>query len=260
MIEIATGVISTIILLALLKLRIYQQKPNFRGRQVKLAGIALLITISFYLISVAILKGEGALVTVMIFSAIAGIAGWYDDVKNDPDKGLRGHLTAFFKGRITSGLVKLAAISLLALVFALMISRGIVDALVNFILVASSTNLFNLLDLRPGRTLKAVILVFLCLLIFTLNPVYTGILLQLFVFLLFDLREQVMLGDAGSNYIGFLAGIFLAISIQSFTVRAVIAVGLTILNLLSEKYSFSKIIEGNRWLRFFDMLGRGEVS
>ena len=73
-----------------------------------------------------------------------------------------------------------------------------------------ATNLFNLLDLRPGRSVKAFVLLgagadlgawdlepFKALGLFVGPVLVAG---------LYDLRERAMLGDTGSNLVGALAG------------------------------------------------------
>ena len=64
-----------------------------------------------------------------------------------------------------------------------------------------------------------------------------------------------MLGDAGANPLGGVIGLGLALSLGE-TWR-LLAIGvLVLLNLASEKWSFSKLIERSAPLRAFDMWGR----
>ena len=69
-----------------------------------------------------------------------------------------------------------------------------------------ATNLFNLLDLRPGRSVKAFVLLGIGLTLGT-SDAHPLAALGLFagpvlVVALYDLRERAMLGDTGSNLIG----------------------------------------------------------
>lgn len=257
MTELAAGIISALILYMLIMYVPVPLRENYRGKSVRLAGTVLVAAISFYLILVAAISNDGAVLNVMLFAALAGMAGWFDDLRNDPEKGFRGHLSALKEGRLSSGTVKLLSITLLAVVFSLMINDDLLQALIDAVLIASCTNFFNLLDLRPGRSQKAAVVLLAVLLAVSRNTIIAGILLPLILFLVLDLREAVMLGDAGSNYTGFLAGMFLSVSLQSLTAELMAAFLFAGLNFLSEKYSFSKIIENNRFLRFIDMLGRG---
>ena len=78
-------------------------------------------------------------------------------------------------------------------------------------LLLLTTNLFNLLDLRPGRVEKAfaALLAGLCVGAWTVAPLdLLGIFIgPVLVGFAFTLRERAMLGDTGSNLIGALAGI-----------------------------------------------------
>jgi hypothetical protein len=86
-----------------------------------------------------------------------------------------------------------------------------------------------------------------CLLVFVLGPV--------FAVWRYDLGERAMLGDAGANAMGALAGLLLARSAPLWLLVA-LAVVLVALNLASERVSFSSVIERVRVLRWFDDLGR----
>src|SRR5699024_8712013 len=74
-------------------------------------------------------------------------------------KGLRGHLGALRRGRLTTGALKAAGIPLLALAGAAAspAPRGGAMVLADAALTAGCANLANLLDLRPGRALKVIL-------------------------------------------------------------------------------------------------------
>jgi len=69
------------------------------------------------------------------------------------------------------------------------------------------------------------------------------------------LGERGMLGDAGANAMGALAGYLLAVSLPLWGL-AVSAAVLLALNVASEKISFSKVIASFGPLRWIDGLGR----
>lgn len=156
--------------------------------------------------------------------------------------------------------------------------------------IALSANLLNLMDLRPGRALKSysalamiaaplfVIhasrsfadyarslaevgvvpwgttdtwVAVLCMLLVLLGPV--------FAVWRYDLGEQGMLGDAGSNAMGAIVGYLFAASLPTAWLAGVAAVLLG-LNLLSERVSFSATIERVAPLRALDGLGRLPVD
>ena len=89
------------------------------------------------------------------------------------------------------------------------------DYLADLALLLLTTNLFNLLDLRPGRVEKvfAALLAGLCLGAWTVAPLdLLGIFIgPVLIGSVFTLRERAMLGDTGSNLVGAMAGISLLV-------------------------------------------------
>jgi hypothetical protein len=73
--------------------------------------------------------------------------------------------------------------------------------------------------------------------------------------LLPELREEMMLGDTGANPIGAAIGLAVVLT-QSQLVRVGVLVMLVVLNLASERVSFSSVIDRVGPLRFVDRLGR----
>ena len=122
-----------------------------------------------------------------------------------------------------------------------------------------STNLFNLLDLRPGRAGK----VFVALgVVLTLGSWDTYALQALGLFigpalvlLPYDLRERAMLGDAGSNVLGAVAGLWLVLALGP-TGEAIALGVLAVLTIYGEFRSISAAVERNPLTRWLDSLGR----
>jgi hypothetical protein len=75
------------------------------------------------------------------------------------------------------------------------------------------------------------------------------------VLLPYDLRERAMLGDAGSNLIGALAGLWLVLSLSA-TGEAVALVALVLITVYAEFRSISAVVERNPLLRRLDSIGR----
>jgi hypothetical protein len=128
-------------------------------------------------------------------------------------------------------------------------------------LLVLATNLFNLLDLRPGRAEKALILLGagLCLGGWTAQPIeLLGIFAgPILVGAWFTLRERAMLGDTGSNLLGAVAGVWLLTSLSE-SGRLIALVVLAALTIFGEFRSISKVIESVPPLRWLDSLGRVE--
>jgi UDP-N-acetylmuramyl pentapeptide phosphotransferase/UDP-N-acetylglucosamine-1-phosphate transferase len=132
------------------------------------------------------------------------------------------------------------------------------ETVLDALLVAGSANLVNLLDLRPGRALKAGVIAALALGVAAppelslALAVPTGAAVGL---LPPDLRERAMLGDCGANALG--AAIGAAVICRGGTVLNVIALAVVVvLTLVSEVVSFTKLIERSAPLRAVDRIGR----
>jgi len=127
--------------------------------------------------------------------------------------------------------------------------------LVGGAVVAGSANLLNLLDLRPGRALKVVLLVGPWLLGGTSTGPAAVALGSAGVLLPDDLRERSMLGDCGANAAGAVLGVA-ALGRLARPGRAAALAGLLALTMISERVSFTRVIESTPGLRELDRLGR----
>ena len=168
--------------------------------------------------------------------AIAAVTaiGLADDLWSGKERGFKAHLAA---GR-TTGVLKLAGIPLVAL----WRTRSLSAAL----LVGASANLMNQLDTKPGRALKAYIAA-----AFVLDaPLGLAVLL-----LPYDLRERVMLGDAGSNALGAMVGFKSVDRFRGWGRWAAVA-GVVAFNLVGERRSLGELIERTPVLSEVDQLGR----
>ena len=197
--------------------------------------------------------------------------GALDDLRGDSSsKGLKGHLGALARGEVTTGAVKIVGLGITGLVSAALIDRGArgretrptgipgaVDTLVGGAVIAGTANLLNLLDLRPGRALKATILLGALTGTSRRSAAAAGAAAGAAVGLLGpDLSGEAMLGDTGANSAGALLGAAL-VQRSGRRGRWAALAALTALTLASEKVSFTKVIESTPGLRQLDALGRG---
>lgn len=224
-------------------------RTNHRGRPLTLlSGPALALAAA----TSADLPRTAALVAGLGAAAV----GAYDDAsgaRHPHAKGLRGHLGALRAGQLTGGAVKVAGIGASGLLATGLLGRSATgrgplrDLLVGGAVVAGTANLVNLLDLRPGRALKAGALAATAL----RQPGPAGACLAL---LPEDLHERAMLGDAGANALGAVLGLAL-LHRHGRRSRAALAV-LVALTGASELVSYSRVIDAVPPLRWLDRVGR----
>ena len=185
-----------------------------------------------------------------------GLLGAYDDVAGATApqrgaKGLRGHVGALRQGRVTAGAVKLVGLTVAGTlgVALLPARRPGLEVLLGAGVVAGTANLVNLLDLRPGRALKAGLAGALAL----RQP---GVAAAVAVLLPDDLGERAMLGDAGANALGAVLGLALVERLPGRTATATALGVLAALTAASEVVSYSKVIDAVAPLRALDRFGR----
>jgi hypothetical protein len=202
------------------------------------------------------------------FAYVVGVAflGLVDDAlgrgsEADTARGWRGHARAVLSGRLSTGAIKAIGTLALAAYATSGLGRESLDYLVDLGNLLLATNMGNLLDLRPGRVEKTLVLVGggLCLAYWTIEPLE---LLGLFVGPVlvaawFTLREKAMLGDTGSNVAGALIGIWLVTTLSDPGRIAALAV-LIVLTVYGEFRSISSAIDRLPPLRWLDSLGRSD--
>jgi UDP-GlcNAc:undecaprenyl-phosphate/decaprenyl-phosphate GlcNAc-1-phosphate transferase len=174
-------------------------------------------------------------------------------------RGWRGHARAALRGELSTGTLKAAGSLGLAL-FA-MSFEGLSKPrwLLAVGVLVLATNVFNLLDLRPGRAIKAFVLLGAGLTLGSLDarPLWS---LGLFaapalVAGLYDLRERAMLGDTGANLLGALAGLWLVLTLSQGGQLIALAL-LVAITLYGELRSISALVERTPGLRALDSWGR----
>lgn len=174
-------------------------------------------------------------------------------------RGWRGHWAALRSGSLSTGAIK--AIGALALAAYVVSGRGLEDwrYLADVLLLILATNLGNLLDLRPGRAEKGLVLLGagLCLGAWTFYPLeLLGIFVgPVLVGAWLTLSERAMLGDTGSNLIGAIAGVWLLTTLGA-DARLIALAAVLALTIYGEIRSISATIDSVPPLRWLDSLGR----
>ncbi|BAS28410.1 hypothetical protein [Limnochorda pilosa] len=259
---------------------------NYRGRWVPLGlGVAWALAAAAALWAVGALvalpwssPGAGALpgraaaatgtgVALAAWILWAALVGWIDDLLGDgSSRGLRGHGRALAEGRLTTGALKVFLLGAGALLAAASGSwtgaaPGAFALLAGAVLLALTANAVNLLDVRPGRALKVALLLLAVAFVAdprSALPTLPGAAAALGI-LGWDLREEGVLGDAGANALGALAGwvAWRALPPGAWVLLLAALVGL---HLYTERASLSERIEGSPLLRWLDRLGRLETG
>lgn len=198
---------------------------------------------------------------VTVASLGFALLGLLDDLGGAGESGgFRGHLGALAHGRLTTGAAKLFGGAAVAVV---VVSAREPDSLGRLLadgaLVALAANLGNLFDRAPGRTTKVTLVAFALLVAAAgAEPVLAGVALAVGAgagLLTADLSERLMLGDAGANVLGAALGLGVVLACSP-GVRTAVLVVVALLNLASERVSFSRVINAVPPLRTADRWGR----
>jgi UDP-GlcNAc:undecaprenyl-phosphate GlcNAc-1-phosphate transferase len=256
-------------------------RENYRGRALPFPiGVAIPVAALLALIPLSLLQ---ELADVHVFRAeaypavtyVVGVAllGLLDDFVGSglfsaarlarpaaaTPRGWRGHAGEILGGGFSTGAVKAAGSLGLALFALSGQGRSTAEYLVGAGVLVLATNLFNLLDLRPGRSAKVLILLGAALSLgaWDSTGLWTvGLFLgPVLVLLPFDLRERGMLGDTGSNAIGAVAGLWLVATLSTPGQAIALAV-MAVVTVYGEFRSISALVERTPGLRQLDSLGR----
>jgi UDP-N-acetylmuramyl pentapeptide phosphotransferase/UDP-N-acetylglucosamine-1-phosphate transferase len=185
--------------------------------------------------------------------------GLYDDTRPARSRGMLRQLRALAAGHVEPGAVKLVVIAAAAAVGAAMLRQTGVRYWLALATMAGAANLWNLLDVVPGRSLKWFLPVAGVLLAMAPRAGYSLFLAPAtgaaVAVLPFDLRERGMLGDGGANLIGFVLGGAAVVRSGTLVLGAVVA-AIVLLHLVAETVTLSRALRAVRPLRWWDDLGR----
>ncbi len=235
--------------------------PNYRGVSVpRVLGFVLLAAGAAWTLPYAArgavgARGWGTLIGLSLVFA----AGLIDDLVPIGPRGLRGHLRSLLEGHMTTGILKMLVITASAvMVVALLPPAEAWVRISGVVLIAACANLWNGLDVRPGRALKASLLPGLAFVVWgdtAEMPAVTGVIVGAVAVLPLDLREVAMLGDGGANLLGFAVGLGLYDVLPGAWVAGAATLAVA-LNVLAEAITLSRAIDSVPALRWLDRLGR----
>ncbi|MFY9371634.1 MAG: hypothetical protein WAP33_06705 [bacterium] len=238
---------------------------NYRGEKLPLGmGLIILFVSALTLITTLPLywrdwEREG--LALLFFLVLLGLLGLLDDVAGrEKVKGLRGHLSYLLsQGRISTGLLKGVGGVGGSFFVSLLLADSPSGFLQGGLLLSLSINAMNLLDLRPGRAIKAFLVLMLLAFIGSGGKgpffLFSSVIGAALAYFPFDLRGQVMLGDPGANVLGGIAGLALLWSLSPWQ-RMLAITFLALLHGFCEAHSLTRTIEAIPVLNFLDRLGR----
>jgi UDP-GlcNAc:undecaprenyl-phosphate GlcNAc-1-phosphate transferase len=247
-------------------------RRNYRGERLAFPAGAVLVACSLVaLVPLAVLDDRADLDLLdpelrrwSVYVLGVALLGLLDDalgrgLDDTTPRGWRDHARALAAGRFSTGAIKAIGALGLAAYATSGLGRHDLAYVVDLVLLLLTTNLFNLLDLRPGRVEKVFVamLAGVCIGAWTAAPLdLLGLFIgPVLVGAAFTLRERAMLGDTGSNLVGALAGITLLVTLGEAGRIAALAI-VAALNLYGEFRSISRTIEGIPLLRSLDSWGR----
>jgi len=208
--------------------------------------------------------------TELTYPLGVALLGLIDDLLAGTSRGWRGHGRALLGGEFSTGALK----ALGSLALALYVLQGTTATVAEYLLAVAllvlTTNLFNLLDLRPGRSAKAFLLLGALLSLIAWHgsfPDEAGLVplwivgplaAPILVVGYYDLKERTMLGDVGANLIGAVAGLWLIYAFDTTGQLIALAVVLA-LTVYGEFRSLNTLIERTPLLRQIDSIGRNDA-
>jgi UDP-GlcNAc:undecaprenyl-phosphate/decaprenyl-phosphate GlcNAc-1-phosphate transferase len=252
-------------------------RQNWRGRAVPFPAGIVIVAVALVALGLTAaigsldLEGDGVFGIPVGYGSfyLFGIAllGLVDDAFAGPSRGWRGHAAELRAGRFTTGGLKALGGLLLALFVQAGTTLNYGEYLLSVALLVLTTNLFNLLDLRPGRAVKAFVLLAIGLTlgaadvlgVFEPLWIYGPFIAPILVVGVYDLRERAMLGDTGANLIGGLAGLWMVETLDPLAQGIALAVVLA-LTLYGEFRSLSVLISWMPLLRQIDSAGRNDAD
>ncbi len=238
-------------------------KKNYMDDYIPVTGGIILISstiINWYIVYILNLINEQFFNIYMFIILIIGFTGLLDDICGSKlTQGFKGHFKSLINGKLTTGIFKVITTIFVSIVVVLELKiYSFSEIIINAGIIILMTNLLNLLDLRPARSIKFFIGISVLLILINLNYIiyFIPFLIPLIFYLPYELKAKIMLGDSGANLLGAVLGFNTVVLLDTLFIRFIVLLSLIALNLLSEKYSYSTIIKKNFILNWIDKLGR----
>lgn len=241
---------------------------NYRGKAIPAIGGIVFVPVMMVAILLLLLQNSENIFVYMNYLTLVlsmGFAGVLDDLIGDRKiKGIINHMKSAFAGTFTTGFLKAFIALLVSCMISLRITSSFMEFLINLFIMPLFANTLNLFDLRPGRAVKVFIAASFMLLAAAggrLAEAVPLIILNLaaWIYIRYDLKEICMLGDTGANILGITLGYYSSLFLN-FKVKLLLITILLFLNIISERVSFTEVIEGSKLLSYLDGMGRRQAG
>lgn len=242
---------------------------NYEGNKIiQSFGISIFILYFFFLFIQYLLELSFHLIPsyaeyrfqFMIFVFVLSLMGWMDDHHGkDKVKGIRGHIMALVRERcITTGLGKAIIGSFISFYVSISLANHVAEVFFYWAILVTSIHFFNLLDVRPGRTIKGFWLLSFFILIFLnihfVYQFYLPLMITTIFIFQYDRKSLAMLGDTGSNTLGGIFGFYI-LFIPLVELQLLFLLLFIMSGIIAEKYSFSELINKSNLLSKWDNWG-----
>lgn len=235
-------------------------KMNYRNIKIPYSGGTIIFTCILISMTISYLLNYISFFKLFFFTVAllcVYIVGIIDDLFGRQEiKGLKNNVKLLLKRNFSTGIIKAFGIIIISSYIYFIFKEEY--WLIKGLIVALFSNLFNVFDLRPARSLKLyfIFVFFLSYKSFQWNHnlfiVSTGVIV---VYYYFDAFGYCMLGDSGSNLIGFIIGMIIVevFSLEFFKLF-VILIALLLLQIYFDRYSYTNLVEKFDILDFLDRI------
>lgn len=240
---------------------------NYKKKDIPVGmGLFLWVMLIIFLLHIKVFASEIAVINELYYCFIIAISvvtfvGWLDDTLGEKSvKGFAGHWARLKQDQVmTTGLLKAGSTSMMSLWLVLELDHHFTVTILQCLFIILMTNTINLMDLRPGRALKVFFIFSLPLFFFPTMFDFSHYMIPIWISAAFifykDLRSMIMLGDTGSNFLGFALG-FLIVLIAPLWFQILMLFFCVVIHLIAAKSSLSKWIDRYKFLYTIDRWGR----
>lgn len=225
---------------------------NYQGKRIPIAVGIMIPIIQVLSVPWSFFEGAEKIYLIQtLFTWLIAYVGWRDDRYGGREaKGIKGHFSLWWNtGTCSTGWWKAVVGSWVAFVIASIYSTSIWEWFLHVSLIILLTNQINLFDLRPGRAIKGFLFLFVLILVnaYSKIPVILWLPLVVTVIFLFkeDIQGKAMLGDTGSNTLGFTLALWVVIY-GTLGLKICILLSGLLVQLYAEKKSISSLIQRDR--------------